>query len=70
MKTCQEKKLAPLVKWNNSSLVMSNPVFDSPPEHQKRSLAQSGSASALGAEGRKFESCNSDQKRKLYVRKR
>ena len=26
-----------------------------------RSLAQSGSASALGAEGRRFESCNSDQ---------
>ena len=25
------------------------------------SLAQSGSASALGAEGRRFESCNSDQ---------
>lgn len=26
-----------------------------------RSLAQFGSASALGAEGRRFESCNSDQ---------
>ena len=28
----------------------------------KRSVAQSGSASALGAEGRKFESYHSDQK--------
>ena len=27
----------------------------------KRSVAQPGSASALGAEGRKFESCRSDQ---------
>lgn len=28
----------------------------------KRSVAQSGSASALGAEGRRFDPCRSDQK--------
>ena len=34
----------------------------------RRNIAQSGSASALGAEGRKFESCYSDHLYKLGCR--
>ena len=33
----------------------------------KRSVAQSGSASGLGPEGRKFESCRPDQKKYEYT---
>jgi hypothetical protein len=43
------------------ALQASGQRFDPARLHQSRSLAQSGSASALGAEGRKFKSCNSDQ---------
>ena len=41
---------------HNGVVVGSNPAGPT-----KRSVAQPGSASALGAEGRKFESCRSDQ---------
>ena len=44
-----------------SALQASGQGFDSPRLHQSRSLAQSGSAPALGAGGQKFESSNSDQ---------
>ena len=44
-----------------STLQAEGQEFDSPRLHQSRSLAQSGSAPALGAGGRKFESYNSDQ---------
>ena len=54
------RKLTQLVEYlfYTQAVVGSIPAL---PTRSIRSLAQSGSASALGAEGRRFESCNSDQ---------
>jgi hypothetical protein len=62
-------------KWIFSSVGRAAPLqgvgrrFEPVKIHQRiRSLAQSGSASALGAEGRRFESCNSDQLKTSFKR--
>ena len=53
-------KYAPIVKWYNIGFVIRGSQFDSVWGHHRR-LAQSGSASGLGPEGREFESLISDQ---------
>ena len=53
-------KYAPIVKWYNIGFVIRGSQFDSVWGHH-RSVAQPGSALALGARGPRFESLYSDQ---------
>ena len=56
------QSFALLVKWHNTGFVIRGWQFDSVRGHQSfLGVAQSGSASGLGPEGRRFEPCRRDQ---------